>query len=260
MNTRTRVSQVSTNHLKNGELVLIVSSKGRKFLLTLEEDTQFHYQRGVVEHNQMIGGPEGQIVHSSLGDELSVYRPTLQDYTLKLRRKTQIIYPKDVSAILMWADIFPGARVLESGVGSGALTMALLRAVGASGQVISYENRPEMADLARHHIARFLGQIPQHTLKIGNVYESIGESGLDRIVLDLPEPWRALPQVTRALKPGGIVAAHIATTLQVHQYVEALNNSDYALIETFELLLRTWHVKGRSVRPDHRMVAHTGFI
>jgi len=247
--------------LKEGEMILLVTKKDQRFLLTLKEGEQFHYQRGVVSHSDILGKTEGCAVKSSMGEELTVFRPTLADYILKLKRRTQIIYPKDIGAILVRADIYPGANVLEAGVGSGALTLALLRTVGDRGKVISYENRPEFAALALENIERFLGDKPENfELKVGNIYEEIPEETVDRVILDLPEPWRALPQVEKALKPGGIVLAHIATTLQIHEYVETLRKTSFSMIETFEVLVRPWHVKDLSVRPEHRMVAHTGFM
>jgi tRNA (adenine57-N1/adenine58-N1)-methyltransferase len=192
-------------------------------------------------------------------------KPTLGQYVLKMPRGAQVLYPKDLALITMWADIHPGARVFEAGTGSGALTMALLRAAGAKGLVVTYEARDDFARTAMSNIERYLGAVPNLRLCRKNAYEGIDlpEDGLpfDRVVLDLPEPWQVVPHATRVLRSGGIYLSFVPTVPQVMQTVEALERASmFGMIQTFETLLRTWSVQGRSVRPDHRMVAHSGFL
>lgn len=247
-----------------GERVVLVDGRGRRYLITLGAGRRFHSHLGTLEHDELIGAPEGSVVRASGGAALLALRPTLADYVLKMRRGAQVVYPKDIGLILVYADIFPGAQVLEAGTGSGALTLALARAVGEQGRVISYEVRADHHDRARENIEAWyegLGGKPENLeLRLGDVFEGVPESGLDRMVLDLPEPWRALAGTAAALAPGGIFCAYLPTVPQVQQTVLALREHGFGLIGTLEGLVRTWHVDERSVRPDHRMVAHTGFL
>jgi len=222
----------------------------------------FHSHRGHLSHDQIIGGEEGMRLRTSLGTELMVFRPTLADYLLEMPRQTQIIYPKDLGYILVAGDIYPGARVLEAGIGSGALTLALLRAVGEDGQVISYEVREDVAEQAIRNIESFLGYRPSNlTLRFKDIYGGIEEEELDRVILDVPEPWQAVASAGEALRPGGLFLSYLPTVLQIHELVQSLKESRrFDLIEVAEILVRPWHVEKRSVRPEHRMVAHTGFI
>jgi tRNA (adenine57-N1/adenine58-N1)-methyltransferase len=187
-------------------------------------------------------------------------RPTLGEYVLEMPRGAQVIYPKDLGPILMLADIFPGARILESGVGSGAMTMTLLRAVGPTGSVTGYELRDDFADRARRNVEGYLGTDLPLTIETRDVYEGIGVTDLDRIVLDLPEPWQVVKHAETALRPGGILLSYLPTILQVSTLRETLAESVFGMAETVEILQRGWNVEGASVRPDHRMVAHTGFL
>lgn len=192
-------------------------------------------------------------------------RPTFGDYVLKMPRGAQVLYPKDLALIPMWADVYPGARVFEAGTGSGALTMALLRAVGPRGLVVTYEAREDFARTARLNIERYMGAVPNLIALRNNAYEGIQilDDGVafDRVVLDLPEPWQVIPHAVAALRLGGIYLSFVPTVPQVQQTVAALHNAGvFAMVETFETLLRTWSIQGRSVRPDHRMVAHSGFL
>jgi tRNA (adenine57-N1/adenine58-N1)-methyltransferase len=243
-----------------GDRVLLVDAKRRRHLVTLAESGQFHSHAGVVEHAALIGRDEGVTVRTSLGARLVAVRPTLAEYVLKMPRGAQVIYPKDLGPILVLADVFPGAQVLESGVGSGALTSTLLRAVGPDGHVTGYELRDEFAERARRNIEGFLGPGQPLTLEVRDVYAGIDRADLDRVLLDLPEPWRAVKHAEAALCPGGILLAYLPTVGQVVRLREELTSSSFGMVETIEVLQRGWHVDGQSVRPDHRMVAHTGFL
>ncbi len=245
-----------------GERVLFVDSRGRRFLVRLQAGSTFHFHDGAVPHDLVLGSEEGTLVHSSTGAELLCLRPTLSDFILKMPRGAQVIYPKDIGAILVFADIAPGSHVLEAGTGSGALTMALCRATGPEGRVVSYEARPEFHEKASANLETFLGKLPTWLeLRLGDVREVAPTSEtFDRVVLDLPEPGAVLSEVGSVLRSGGLICTYLPTTNQVQESVLALNAAGYIEVETFEIVLRTWHVTERSVRPDHRMVAHTGFI
>ena len=243
--------------LRAGEKVLLVDAKKRRYLLTLRVDAAFHTHVGIVAHNDLIGAHEGATVFGSTGRRFLVVRPTLAEMVLKMPRGAQVIYPKDLAAILMEADIAPGVRVLEAGVGSGALSMALLRA-GAS--VVGYELREDFANRAHNNVVAMVGEGADYRVELRDVYEGIEERGLDRIVLDLPEPWRVIPRAEVALRSGGIICAYLPTINQTAQFRHALEESAFGMGATLEVLHRTWHVEDRSVRPDHRMVGHTGFL
>ena len=249
--------------LRAGERVLAVDGRDRRYLIRLVAGGSFHSHAGVLEHDDAIGRKEGCLVEARRREGAGrarfylVMRPTLSDVVVKMPRGAQVIYPKDLAAILFEADVFPGARVLEAGVGSGALSMALLRA-GAS--VLGFELREDFANRARNNVAEAIGPGAAFTVVQRDVYEGIEERDLDRVVLDLPEPWRVLPHAALALRPGGILCAYLPTINQTAELRAALHQHGFVLASTSELLRRTWHVEGRSVRPDHRMVAHTGFL
>ena len=240
--------------------MLLVDSKGRRYLTILTPGASFSTHAGTLRHDEIIGADEGTGLRTNHGARLLAVRPTLSEFILKMPRGAQVIYPKDIGPILILADIFPGARVLEAGVGSGALTMALLRAVGPEGSVLGYELREDFAARARTNVESFVGPDAPLTIEIRDVYEGIGETGLDRVVLDLPEPWRVVKHAEDALHPGGILCAYLPTIGQVARLREELDGSSFGMAETLEVLQRSWHVEGPSVRPDHRMVAHTGFL
>ena len=242
-----------------GELVLLVDHKKRRYLVELVAGAEFHTHSGIVGHDDVIGATEGTSFRSTRGTYYTVIRPTLSDYVLKMPRGAQVIYPKDLGPLLLIADIFPGARVLESGVGSGALSMTMLRA-GAI--VTGYELRADFAARAQKNVTAFLGQDVQerYTVEERDCYEGIDLTDLDRVVLDLPEPWQVVKPAERALHPGGIFVAYTPTIMQAAQLREAFVDSPFGMAETVEVLRRTWHIEGQSVRPDHRMVAHTGFL
>jgi tRNA (adenine57-N1/adenine58-N1)-methyltransferase len=243
-----------------GDRVLLVDQKKRRHLVTLEVGGQFHTHAGIVAHDDLIGHSDGTTVYTSRNARLVAVRPTLGEYVLEMPRGAQVIYPKDIGPILVLADIFPGARILESGVGSGALTTALLRAIGPTGHVTGYEIRDDFAKRAVANVHGFLGEAVPLTVEVRDVYEGIEEQGLDRIVLDLPEPWRVVKHALEALRPGGILLAYLPTILQVGRLREELANASFGMVESLEVLQRGWHVEGQSIRPDHRMVAHTGFL
>jgi tRNA (adenine57-N1/adenine58-N1)-methyltransferase len=248
-----------TRPLSPGEKVLLLDRKARRYLVTLVAGGQFHTHAGWLPHDDLIGSEEGVVARSTAGAWFQAVRPTLADFVVKMRRGAQVIYPKDLGSILMMADVFPGARVLEAGVGSGALSMALLR---AGAHVVGYDLRADFAELALANVGAFLGPeaLGRYRVEQRDVYEGIDETGLDRVVLDLPEPWRVVKSAEAALHSGGILVAYLPSIVQVSQLREALDASAFAMAETLEVLVRTWHVKGQAVRPDHRMVAHTGFL
>jgi tRNA (adenine57-N1/adenine58-N1)-methyltransferase catalytic subunit len=245
--------------LSAGERVLLFDSKGRRYLVTLAVGGEFHTHAGPIGHDDLIGREEGSRVRTWRGARYVAVRPTLAEVVLKMPRGAQVIYPKDLGPILIRADIFPGARVLESGLGSGALSMTLLR---AGAEISGYEIRPDFAERARANVAGFLGEavLDRYDVAIRDVYDGIGEQDLDRVVLDLPEPWRVVKHAEAALRPGGILLSYLPTITQAVTLREALAASGFGMAETVEVLERSWHIEGQSVRPDHRMVAHTGFL
>jgi tRNA (adenine57-N1/adenine58-N1)-methyltransferase len=253
------------SHLSNGERIHLVDKKGRQYALTLKAGDIYQFSGQKIAHDALIGRPDGTIVTLSGGKKMLALRPTFGDYVLKMPRGAQVLYPKDLALMPMWADVYPGARVFEAGTGSGALTMALLRAVGPRGLVVTYEMREDFARVARLNIDRYMGPVPNLVTVRKNAYEGIDlpDDGtpFDRVILDLPEPWQVIPHAATVLRPGGIYLSFVPTVPQIMQTVEALERTTvFAMVETFETLLRTWSVQGRSVRPDHRMVAHSGFI
>ncbi len=243
--------------LRAGERVLLIDAKARRYLITLRPGTEFHTHVGIVAHDDLIGAPEGGTVLGSTGRRFVVLRPTLADVVLKMPRGAQVIYPKDLGAILFEADIGPGMRVLEAGVGSGALSMTLVR---AGADVVGYELRPDFAQRARSNVVAELGEAASWRVELRDVYEGIDERQLDRVVLDLPEPWRVLPHAALAMRPGGILCAYLPNINQTAQLRSALGAGPFGMARTIEVLQRSWHIEDRSVRPDHRMVGHTGFI
>lgn len=247
---------------KEGEVVLLIDLKGRRYTLQTEAGKTFHSHLGMIPHVCIIGQNEGTLVSTSHGHRLIAFRPTMADVIMEMPRRTQVIYPKDIGPILVHGDIFPGAHVVEAGLGSGALTMALLRAVGAHGQVTSYEARDEIVEQAIRNIHTVAPNTDNLIIKIQDIYElGIDSAPVDRIVLDLPEPWRLVDSAAKALVPGGIFLSFLPTVLQVHMLVQALHDSrQFHRIEVIEVLERPWHVTKQSMRPTHRMVAHTGFI
>ena len=248
---------MSSAELEVGERVMLIDAKDRQYLITLRQDAAFHTHAGIVQHNDLIGTLEGSLVRGNTERSFLVLRPTLSDVVLKMPRGAQVIYPKDLGAILMQADIGPGMRVLEAGVGSGALSMTMLRA----GAIITgYEIREDFAQHAIKNVHDMLGTDVAYDVQIRDVTQGIDETDLDRIVLDMPEPWEVVRHAEAALRPGGILLCYLPTINQTQLLRETLRQHSFGLEETVEILRRTWHIDGRSVRPDHRMVAHTGFL
>jgi tRNA (adenine57-N1/adenine58-N1)-methyltransferase len=247
---------------QDGEQVLLIDQRGKRHLIFLRKSETFHSDRGWISHDAVIGQPEGTWVRSSMGLRYVALRPTLAEFVLDMPRGAQVIYPKDLAMILFWADVYPGCRVLEAGMGSGALTLALLRAVGPDGRVITYEQRDEFARRALANIHMRSGEVTNLTVRLGAVEDGVAdEDPVDRVLLDLPEPWKLMQAMARVLRPGGIVLSYVPTIIQAQQTAETLGRDrQWALVETFETLFRPWNIEGQSVRPFHRMVAHTGFI
>ena len=234
-----------------------MDSKSRTRLVTLVPGRVVHSHSGVLPHDRVLGRPDGSVLRSDSGARFVVVRPRLADLVIGMPRGAQVIYPKDLAAILMAADIYPGCRVLEAGVGSGALSMALLR---AGADVVGYEVRNDFASRAMANVARLFGGDVPYRVEERDVYAGIGEAALDRIVLDLPEPWRVVEHAETALRPGGILLCYLPSMVQVAEMRERLDRSRFGLAETVEVLERGWHVAGKAVRPNHRMVGHTGFL
>lgn len=242
-----------------GELVMLVDRKKRRYLTELEQDGEFHTHAGVVPHSELIGKPEGVQVRSGRGAWYLALRPTLSDYILKMPRGAQVIYPKDLGPLLLIADLFPGAKVFESGIGSGALSMTMLR---AGAHITGYELREDFAQRAIDNVRSFLGAeaLERYNIEIRNAYDGIDATGFDRIVLDLPEPWQVVPHAEHALRTGGLIVTYSPSITQVARMAEQLAEGPWELVSTVEVLNRGWHVDPPAVRPDHRMVAHTGFL
>ena len=248
--------------LRAGEPVLLIEERrGKRHLITLRAGSAYHSDRGFVGHDALIGLLDGSTVQTSLGVRYLALRPTLAEYVLEMPRGAQVIYPKDLATICHFADVGPGHTVVEAGLGSGALTMTLLRAVGPTGRVVSYETREEFARRARRNIEARLGPDLPLTVRLQDIYEGVEETEVDRLILDLPEPWRLVEPAATALRSGGVFCAYVPTLPQSHKTHEALGaHPAFALVDTFETLLRPWNIAGLSVRPAHRMVAHTGFL
>ena len=242
-----------------GDLVLLVDRKNRSYLRRLEPGGFFHSHSGQVAWDDLLGRPEGSEVRSVGGTRFRAFHPTLSDYVVKMKRGAQVIYPKDLGPMLLLADIGPGDRVLESGVGSGALSLALLR---AGAEVVGYEIRGDFARRARKNVQEFLGSTAaaRYRVEERDCYEGVDLADLDRIALDLPEPWRVVPHAPGCLRPGGILVAYTPSVIQAARLRETLERGPWALPATVEVLQRGWYVAGEAVRPEHRMVAHTGFV
>jgi tRNA (adenine57-N1/adenine58-N1)-methyltransferase catalytic subunit len=248
--------------LRVGEEVFLHDRAGRRYRLRLQEGATHSLHSGAFSHDDLIGRPEGTVVTTNRGGRLLALRPTFGEQVTDRKRRAQPIYPKDLGAIAMKADLYPGARVVEAGTGTAALTLTAWRAVGPTGRVVSYEAREDFHEAARRAVEETLGEVPPNLeLKVGDVYEGLEERDFDRGLFDLPEPWRVVPHLAEVLRPGGIVFAHCPNVSQVQRFCDALREvGGFGLLETVELLERPWTIRGRSLRPSHRMVAHTGFL
>jgi len=251
-----------TGPLAEGDQVQLTDPKGRHHTITLQAGKQFHTHKGSLDHDELIGAPEGTVVTSSGSTAYLALRPLLADFVLSMPRGATVIYPKDAAQIVAMADVFPGARVVEAGVGSGALTMSLLRAVGETGLVSSYEIRDDFAAVAQKNVRKFFGyDHPAWTLTVGDLAEELDERDIDRVVLDMLAPWDCVAAVAEALIPGGVLCCYVATTTQLAKTVETIrDHGGFTEPASWESMVRTWHVEGLAVRPDHRMIGHTGFL
>jgi tRNA (adenine57-N1/adenine58-N1)-methyltransferase len=249
-----------TGVFMTGEKALLLDSKKRRYLIDLVDGGEFHSHNGFVAHHDVVGQREGVVVRSTKGSEYTVLRPTLEDFVVEMPRGAQVIYPKDLAPICMLADIGPGVRVFETGIGSGALSMTMLR-YGAD--IVGYEIREDFANRARKNVESFLGTaaLDRYDVHIADSYEGIDPAlGMfDRVVLDLPEPWNVVPNAEAVLQPGGLLVAYTPSITQAVQVREALKGK-WIDARTIEVLHRGWHIEGQAVRPDHRMVAHTAFL
>ncbi len=252
-----------TGDFRPGDSVQLTDPKGRLHTVVLQPGKAFHTHRGAVAHDDLIGRPEGIVVRAQpSGTQYLALRPLLADFVLSMPRGAAVVYPKDAAQIVAMGDVFPGARVVEAGAGSGALTCSLLRAVGDGGQVTSYERREDFAAVARSNVERFFGgPHPAWELRDGDVAQHPADEPADRVVLDMLAPWEVLAPLSEALVPGGVLVAYVATTTQLSRIVEALReHGGFTEPAAWETLLRPWHAVGLAVRPEHRMVGHTAFL
>ncbi|QEO12987.1 tRNA (adenine-N1)-methyltransferase [Agromyces intestinalis] len=249
-----------------GDRVQLTGPKGRMHTITLEPGKVFHSHKGPIPHDDLIGLPDGSVVANAVGIEYLALRPLLSDFVMSMPRGAAIVYPKDAVQILAQADVFPGATVVEAGVGSGALSLWLLRAIGPEGRLYSFERREEFAEVARGNVATYHGDDPENwSITLGDLADALPETvagaSVDRVVLDMLAPWEVLGSVTEALKPGGVVLCYVATVTQLSRVAEAIRATGaYTEPVANETMVRGWHVQGLAVRPDHRMIAHTGFL
>lgn len=262
----TTTSQRPSGPFREGDRVQLTGPKGRLHTVTLREDGELHTHQGVLRHRDLIGLPDGSVVANSSGHDYLALRPLLRDFAMSMPRGAAIVYPKDAAQIVMQADIFPGSVVVEAGVGSGALSLSLLRAIGHAGRLVSFERREEFAQVARSNVETFFGETPDTwSVVVGDLAEALPEEfpagTVDRVVLDMLAPWECMDVVADALTPGGVVLCYVATATQLSRVAEYIRSTGlFTDPEASETMVRGWHVEGLAVRPDHRMVAHTGFL
>ena len=241
--------------------VVFFDRKERAYYDVLKNGKSTNIRGDLLPHGQILGRGEGFLIHSQREVRYWVFRPTLNEHVVLMPRGATVIYPKDLGMILQYADIYPGAKVVEAGLGSGALATALLRMVGPEGMVISYELRHDFIENAKKNLRTFFGEAPNHHVRTMNIYEQFEEENVDRLLLDVPEPWRAVPLAAPKLRNGAIIFSYSPTILQVKALVESLRRSKcFAAVTTLETLLRRWHLEAQSVRPELRMIGHTGFL
>ncbi|MDX2375304.1 tRNA (adenine-N1)-methyltransferase [Microbacterium sp. LRZ72] len=249
-----------------GDRVQLTGPKGKLHTITLREGGELHTHHGVLRHEQLIGAPDGSVVTGSGGHDYLALRPLLRDFVMSMPRGAAIVYPKDAAQILADADIFPGASVVEAGVGSGALSLWLLRALGSEGRLLSFERRAEFAEVALANVETFLGEVPPNwRVQVGDLATELPAAAsagtVDRVVLDMLAPWECVDAAADALAPGGVLLCYVATATQLSRIAEFLRGSGlFTEPQSSETMVRGWHVDGLAVRPDHRMVAHTGFL
>lgn len=249
-------------YFEAGDRIQLTDSKGKLYSFTITPDKEWHTHKGWIVHNDLIGMPEGSVIETTAGLKFTAFKPLLSDYVLSMPRGATIVYPKDSALIVGFADIYPGARVLEAGVGSGALTISLLRAVGLSGSVHSLERRNEFAENAKSNVTNYFGAFPKNwTLNVGSLQDQVFEDSFDRVILDMLAPWECVALAAEVLRPGGVFLAYVATTTQLSATAEALkDDGHFTEPESCESLVRGWHHEGLAVRPQHRMIGHTGFL
>jgi tRNA (adenine57-N1/adenine58-N1)-methyltransferase catalytic subunit len=250
-----------SGRLRPGDAVLFIDRKEREYLRVLRAGARVHLRGGTLQADHLIGLEEGRVVYNSAQEPFLMLRPSFAQLIPNLPRRAQVIYPKDIGPILMWGDIYPGATVVEVGAGPGALSMALLRAIGPQGRLISYEARADFAEMAQTNVRQFYGEAPNWTVKLADALAGIEERDVDRMTLDVAEPWHFVPNAAAALRPGGLILGYVPTALQVKGFVDGLRtHGGFAAVQSFETLVRFWHVKNLSIRPEHRMIGHTGFM
>ncbi|TDT33446.1 tRNA (adenine57-N1/adenine58-N1)-methyltransferase [Naumannella halotolerans] len=248
--------------LRPGERVTLHDPKGRRHSVLLEQGKAFHSAKGYIAHDDLIGGPEGVVAETTMGVSFLVLRPQLAEFSVTMKRGAAVIYPKDAAQIVQFADVFPGARVAEAGVGSGALTLSLLRALGHTGRLYSYERREDFAEIARKNVVAFYGAAPANwQLRVGSLPEDLGPEPLDAAILDMLAPWECVDALAETLQPGGVLLAYVATTTQLGRFVETLRtHTGFTEPEANEITIRPWHAQGLAIRPGHTATGHTGFL
>lgn len=260
------VAERPSGPFRLGDRVQLTGPKGRLHTITLREDGELHTHHGVLKHSELVGRPDGSVVTNSGGHEYLALRPLLRDFVMSMPRGAAIVYPKDAAQILAEADVFPGAVVVEAGVGSGALSLWLLRAIGPSGRLVSFERRVEFAEVAQANVETCIGDVPDNwSVVVGDLVDelptAVAAASVDRVVLDMLAPWECIDVVADALTPGGVVLCYVATATQLSRVAEYIRATGlFTEPDANETMVRGWHVEGLAVRPDHRMVAHTGFL